>query len=219
MRILLIEDNRSLAEGIVSALKREGYAVDHCMLGREGLSFAQASEPEVIILDMGLPDIDGMEVLRSLRRAGSKVPVLILTARDQMDDKIAGLDSGADDYLTKPFAQPELFARLRALERRRSDSSSAEITVGALRLNTANHQAFVNDQAVSLSRREFALLKALMERPGQIHTREQLEQKLYSWGDDISSNAIDVHIHNLRKKVGSDVIRNVRGVGFIIQTA
>ncbi|CAA0082291.1 Transcriptional regulatory protein QseB [Zhongshania aliphaticivorans] len=218
MRLLLIEDDQSLANGMITALKRGGYAVDHTSKGIEGLSLFRAIPPDLLILDLGLPDISGIEVLKSLRQNKHDTPILILTARDAIDEKIAGLDAGADDYMTKPFAVDELMARLRVLGRRNAPALSSEITVGELSLNLANHEIQYRGVTTALSRREFSLLRALAERPGQVFSREQLEEKLYSWGEAVSSNTIDVHIHNLRKKLSQELIKNIRGVGYTLRT-
>jgi two-component system OmpR family response regulator/two-component system response regulator QseB len=217
MRILLVEDDPSLADGIATALQREGYAVDPASTGAQALRLARGTAPDLVVLDLGLPDIDGVALLKQLRTF-LKAPVLILTARDAIDEKIRGLDAGADDYLTKPFNQAELFARLRALERRTAagDHTSSELSVGRITLNLATHVVHCDGVEVVLSRREFSLLRALMERPGRVLSREQLEQKLYSWGDEVSSNTIDVHIHNLRKKLYPEFIRTIRGVGYLL---
>lgn len=214
MRILLIEDDLSLADGIAAALRHAGYAVDHTGRGTEGIALATAARPDVIILDLGLPDMDGVEVLKHLRRKSVDSPVLILTARDDLSSKVQGLDAGADDYLTKPFEVDELLARLRALERRGGSGLSAEIQLGDVTINLANHQVTRAGRSINLSRREFSLLRALAERPGQILSREQLEDKLYSWGEAVSSNTVDVHIHNLRKKLYPAFIQTIRGVGY-----
>ncbi|MBB5212644.1 response regulator transcription factor [Microbulbifer hydrolyticus] len=219
MRILLIEDDESLADGIATALRHTGYAVDLAARGGEGVSLARAAQPDVIVLDLGLPDIDGIEVLRQLRSYGVKSSVLILTARDDLASKVQGLDAGADDYLTKPFAVDELLARLRALERRAGVGLSAEIAIGDVQINLASHEVFRAGEAVRLSRREFTLLRALAERPGHILSREQLEDKLYSWGEEVSSNTVDVHIHNLRKKIYPEFIQTIRGVGYKVGPA
>lgn len=214
MRVLLIEDDRSLADGIATALRHGGYAVDRADEGRAGIALAQAARPDVIVLDLGLPDLDGVEVLQQLRGKGVKSSVLILTARDDLASKIHGLDAGADDYLTKPFAVDELLARLRALERRAGVGLSAEIAIGDVSINLASHEVTRAGEPVKLSRREFSLLRALAERPGHILSREQLEDKLYSWGEAVSSNTVDVHIHNLRKKIYPEFIQTIRGVGY-----
>lgn len=214
MRILLIEDDQSLADGITTALRHAGYAVDHTDRGGQGVALAQAARPDAIVLDLGLPDMDGVDALKTLRGNGVDSPVLILTARDDLPSKIRGLDTGADDYLTKPFAVGELLARLRALERRRGTGLSAEIRIGDVTVNLASHQVSRNGEEVNLSRREFALLRALAERPGCILSREQLEDKLYGWGEEVSSNTVDVHIHYLRRKLYPEFIQTVRGVGY-----
>lgn len=241
MRILLIEDDDLLGDGIATALRREGYAVDWARSGADALALLaaarpdlarpdaarpdaarpDAARPDIVLLDLGLPDVDGVALLQRLRarerQEEASLPVLILTARDSVEDKIRGLDAGADDYLTKPFAQVELFARLRALERRAGLATFAEIRICGVTLNLDGHTASCNGREVILSRREFTLLRALMERPGSVLTRAQLEQKLYSCGDEISSNSIDVHIHNLRKKLHPDFIKTVRGVGYLVE--
>ncbi|WP_295802195.1 response regulator transcription factor [uncultured Microbulbifer sp.] len=214
MRILLIEDDQSLADGIATALRREGYALDHAPSGKQGMALARAAQPDLIVLDLGLPDVDGLSVLKSLRGYQIKTPVLILTARDDLPSKVQGLDAGADDYLTKPFAVDELLARLRALERRVGSAGSAEVVIGKVAINLATHSVSYAGDPVRLSRREFSLLRALAERPGHILSREQLEDKLYSWGESVASNTVDVHIHNLRKKISPEIIQTIRGVGY-----
>ncbi|WP_160154665.1 response regulator transcription factor [Microbulbifer sp. ALW1] len=214
MRILLIEDDQSLAEGITTALRHVGYAVDHTPSGSKGVALAVAAQPDLLVLDLGLPDMDGLAVLKALRTKQITTPVLILTARDDLPSKVQGLDAGADDYLTKPFAVDELLARLRALERRGASGGSAEVIIGDVVINLATHSVEHGGNPVRLSRREFSLLRALAERPGNILSREQLEDKLYSWGESVASNTVDVHIHNLRKKISSDFIQTIRGVGY-----
>jgi two-component system OmpR family response regulator len=171
------------------------------------------------VLDLGLPDVDGIEVLRQIRQRAARMPVLILTARDGLDDRIKGLDLGADDYLVKPFAPPELFARLRVIERRLGTATSHLIRCGDVELDTTAHQASVSGQPLTLSRREYVLLKELMESAGRVKTREQLESSLYSWDVEIASNALEVHVSNLRKKLPPDFIRTVRGVGYSVARA
>lgn len=217
MQIMLVEDDDLLANGMVRALKRDGFAVNWQRTGRTAIDNIMVEAPDVLVLDLGLPDMDGMEILSWLRKRGLQTPVLILTARDATADKIAGLDKGADDYLTKPFDMAELSARLRALERRLSQEKHSEISNGPVVLDTAAHRVRVDDRGVDLSRREFMLLKALMENPGTIHTREALESKLYSAGEEVGSNAIEVHIHNLRKKLAVDLIKTVRGIGYTVK--
>ncbi|MBD2858352.1 response regulator [Spongiibacter sp. KMU-158] len=219
MRILLIEDDLSLADGISTGLQRAGYATDHAATAHSALQYMGAGQYDVLILDLGLPDQDGLELLNQLRRDKLTTPVLILTARDGLQQKISGLDAGADDYLTKPFAFEELLARIRVLCRRGGQVQTTEIHIGEISINIASHQVKLRGEEQKISRREFAILRALADRPGQVFSREQLEEKLYSWGDEISSNTVDVHIHNLRKKLGSELIKTIRGVGYILGQA
>jgi DNA-binding response OmpR family regulator len=216
MHILLVEDDHLLADGIVSALKRAGFAVSWLDNGKAASTFLVAEPPDILLLDLGLPDMDGLELLRLVRQKKLSTQVLILTARDSTNAKVAGLDAGADDYLTKPFELDELLARLRVLERRLGNASTSMIQIGPLKLDTAHHLALLNDEPITLSRREYMLLKALVEHVGIIQTKEGLEAKLYSWGDEVASNAIEVHVHNLRKKLPADFIRTVRGVGYMV---
>ncbi|GAB1260492.1 response regulator [Aurantivibrio plasticivorans] len=217
MSILLIEDDPGLASGLQSALQHAGYAVNCVNNGRAALSISSSQPSDLIILDLGLPDMDGLDVLKKLRDEHKHIPVLILTARDTVEDKVGGLDSGADDYLAKPFELPELLARLRVLERRSTANTSNTLTVGNVRLDTTSHIAYLDNQEVDMARREYMLLKALMENSGRIITRESLENKLYSWGEEVSSNALEVHIHHLRKKLGTQFIKTVRGVGYTVR--
>ncbi|MFT7403425.1 response regulator [Zhongshania sp.] len=216
MRVLLIEDDMSLADGTVKALRRAGYAVDHAASGNECRRYFEAGQLDLLILDLGLPDIDGLVLLRELRKLQTGIPVLILTARDALTDKVSGLDAGADDYLTKPFAFEELLARIRVLSRRNTPVREPELKIGNVLINIASHEVRLDGEVQKLSRREFAILRALADRPGQVFSREQLEEKLYSWGDEVTSNTVDVHVHNLRKKLGHTLIKNIRGVGFIL---
>lgn len=216
MQILLVEDDELLAEGIVSALARAGFAVNWLGTGKAACTQVVAEPPDIMLLDLGLPDMDGMEVLKVVRQKKLPTQVLILTARDSTNAKVIGLDSGADDYLTKPFDLDELLARLRVLERRLGNASSSLINIGPLSLNTAHHEVLLDGAALVLSRREYMLLKALVEHVGVIQTREGLEAKLYSWGDEVASNAIEVHIHNLRKKLPPNFIRTLRGIGYMV---
>jgi two-component system OmpR family response regulator len=216
MQILLVEDDTLLADGIVSALKQAGFAVNWLSSGKAACTFLVAESPDILLLDLGLPDMDGMEVLKLVRQKKLPTQVLILTARDTTDAKVIGLDCGADDYLTKPFAREELLARLRVLERRLGNASSSIIHVGPLSFDTAHHQATLGGEPLALSRREYMLLKALIEHVGVIQTKEGLEAKLYSWGDEVASNAIEVHIHHLRKKLPPDFIRTLRGIGYMV---
>jgi DNA-binding response OmpR family regulator len=216
MQILLVEDDELLAEGVVSALTRAGFAVNWLANGKAACTHMVAEPPDIMLLDLGLPDMDGIEILKLARQKKLPTQILILTARDSTHAKVTGLDSGADDYLTKPFELDELLARLRVLERRLGNASSSLITIGPLSLNTTHHDVLLDGQALALSRREYMLLKALVEHVGVIQTRESLEAKLYSWGDEVTSNAIEVHIHNLRKKLPPNFIRTLRGIGYMV---
>lgn len=217
MRVLLVEDDELLGDGVAVGLKQYGYTVDWL---KDGSSAEQALRSEmfdIIILDVGLPKKSGLEVLESLRHMGKTTPVLILTARETVEDRIRGLDSGADDYLVKPFDLDELCARLRALQRRHSSRAASTIECGTVILDPAAHSVTFSGQAVTLSRREFNLLHKLMENMGRVLSREFLTQTLYGWEDDVDSNALEVHIHNLRKKFGTEFIRTIRGVGYMIK--
>lgn len=216
MQILLVEDDALLADGIINALKQAGFAVNWLNTGKAACVHLVAEPPDILILDLGLPDMDGIEVLRLVKHKKLPTQVLILTARDGTEAKVIGLDCGADDYLTKPFAREELLARLRVLERRLGNASSSVISVGTLSLNTTHHEVLLEGKQLTLSRREYMLLKALVENLGVIQTREGLEAKLYSWGDEVSSNAVEVHIHNLRKKLPPNFIRTMRGIGYMV---
>ena len=216
MRILLIEDDASLAAGLRAALSREGFAVNHVSSGAGALASVRTERPDIIVLDLGLPDMDGLQVLARLRKSGGHIPVLVLTARDGLDDKVSGLDGGADDYLAKPFDMQELAARLRVFERRLSTATTSRIVVGEVELDTAAHTVRVGGQPVELPRREYMLLKSLMESAGKVLTRESLETRLYSWGEEVASNALEVHIHHLRRKLPDNLIRTVRGIGYTV---
>jgi len=217
MQILLVEDDQSLADGLCKALRNEGFVTNHVAEGKAALHVVEVEAPDIVVLDLGLPDMDGLDVLKSIRRRGSAIPVLILTARSSIDARVSGLDLGADDYLPKPFETPELIARLRVIERRLSTSQDSKIYVADVALDTLAQQVFRGDDPVELPRREFMVLKSLMTNIGKIQTREQLETRLYAWGEEVSSNAIEVHIHHLRKKLGNDLIKTVRGVGYTIR--
>lgn len=216
MQILLIEDDISLAAGIQEALKRAGLVVNWVSKGQDALQTFSVQVPDILILDLGLPDMDGLSLLKNIRRQHKQLQVLILTARDAVADKVAGLDLGADDYLTKPFELDELLARLRAFERRLGTASSHLIVHGRITLNIRDRSVFVDDVELTLSKREFMLLKALMEQQTRVHTKESLEAKLYSWGEEVVSNTIEVHIHHLRKKLPENSIQTLRGVGYRI---
>jgi DNA-binding response OmpR family regulator len=214
MQLLLVEDDRPLAASLQKALQAQGFAVNVVDTGKAALHVVDTAVPDMLILDLGLPDLDGLEILRRIRRKHSELPVLLLTARDSLDDKILGLDSGADDYLAKPFEMTELLARLRVIERRLSQMKSTRIEIGRVNLDTADHKVLVDGHEVELHRREYMLLKNLMENAGRVQTRASLESRLYSWGEEVASNALEVHIHHLRKKLGNDFIRTIRGVGY-----
>lgn len=217
MQVLLVEDNLPLANAIVRALRLAGFSVNHVDRGDMALTALRSGPPDIMILDLGLPDIDGLDLLRSARRQQFAIPVLILTARDKTLDKVAGLDSGADDYLAKPFEMSELLARLRALERRLGSVKSKNIVIGEVSLDTHSHEVTVGPEGITMSRREYMLLKALMESASKVQTRDMLDSKLYGWGEEVSSNAVEVHIHNLRKKLPPGFIQTVRGVGYVIR--
>ncbi len=216
MRLLVIEDDSLLAEGIRTGLTRDGHAVDVVADGRDGLAALEGREHHAVILDLGLPGMSGIEVLRQARSRRIDTPILILTARDAVSDRVAGLDAGADDYLVKPFNMQELLARLRALTRRGSGRATPTICRGSLVLDPGAHTVFVDGSPVDLSPREFAILRALLENQGRVLSREQLEGTLYGWEDSLASNTVEVYIHHLRKKLGAEIIRTIRGVGYLI---
>jgi two-component system OmpR family response regulator/two-component system response regulator QseB len=217
VRLLLVEDDASLAAGLTLALRNKGFAVNHVTRGEHALHAVATDPPDLIVLDLGLPDMEGLQVLRSVRAGGGRLPILVLTARDALSDKVAGLDLGADDYLVKPFEMQELEARIRALGRRLGSAGSSLIALGDLQLDTASMQVHKAGVPVELSRREYALLKALLEHSGKVLTRETLEGKLYGWDEEVASNTLEVHIHHLRRKLGQDLIRTVRGVGYCLR--
>lgn len=218
MQVLLVEDNALLAKAVVRALKNAGFSVNHVERGKLALSAIKTARPDLLVLDLGLPDMDGLDVLKAARKEGFSNPVLILTARDSTPDKVLGLDAGADDYLAKPFEIDELLARLRALERRLGNVKSHKIAIDDVEVDTNSHEVMVVGASVVMSRREYMLLKALMESANKIQTRDALDSKLYSWGEEVSSNTVEVHIHNLRKKLPVGFIQTVRGVGYVIRT-
>jgi len=218
MRILLVEDDPMIGKTLQQALTQDGYAVDRVTDGvaaKAALDVAQDAYA-LVLLDLGLPRKSGLELLRELRRAGNRVRVLIVTARDAVADRVAGLDAGADDYLTKPFSLDELGARMRALLRRDIVREGNVLRHGELTLDTVTHAVTKAGRTVDVSAREFALLAALLERPGAALSKAQLEERIYRWGDEVESNAVEVHIHNLRKKLGSETIRTLRGVGYAL---
>jgi DNA-binding response OmpR family regulator len=216
LQILLVEDDRPLANGLKKALQQQGFAVNDVETGKAALHVVDTETPDLVILDIGLPDIDGLSVLRTLRKKHPELPVVLLTARDSIDDKVAGLDSGADDYLAKPFDVTELLARLRVIERRLAQVKDSRISIGDVTLDTIQQKLVVSGTELELPRREYMLLKTLMENAGRVQTRSVLESRLYSWGEEVASNAVEVHIHHLRKKLGNDFIRTIRGVGYKI---
>jgi DNA-binding response OmpR family regulator len=216
MKLLVVEDDVDLAAGLVKALRREGFAADAVGTGREAMHSIDIDPPDLVILDRGLPDMDGIAALKMWRAKNKNLPVLILTARSGLEDKVNALDLGADDYLAKPFEMAELLARLRVLLRRMGTALSSYIHIGDVRVDLAGNQASLGDEDLKLSRREFMLLRSLMENAGRIQTKESLEKKLYGWGEEIASNVIEVHISNLRKKLPADFIHTVRGVGYTI---
>ena len=217
MKILLVEDDLALAKSLQKALGHEGFTTNHVTSGTEALTSADTDPPELVILDLGLPDMDGLDVLRGLNRGERPLPVLVLTARDTTADKVSGLNLGADDYLAKPFDLSELFARLRALERRTALLQTVKIAIGSVVLDTSTLEVRVAGEPVEMTRRELMLLKALMENPGRVLSRNRLETKIYGWDEELASNSIEVHIHNLRKKIPDGFIKTVRGVGYSIQ--
>ena len=219
MKILLVEDDRLLGDGIRAGLMQAGFAVDWAQDGRAAELALSGEAYDAVVLDLGLPRLSGMEVLARARAARNAVPVLILTARDTVPDRIAGLDAGADDYLVKPFDLGELQARLRALLRRAGNQAEPVLSHGELRLDPAARSVTREGRPVELSAREFAVLHALLLNAGRVLSKAQLEEKLYGWGEEIESNAVEVFVHHLRRKLAPDLIRTVRGVGYMSPTA
>ncbi|MCH9644364.1 MAG: response regulator [Gammaproteobacteria bacterium] len=219
MRVLLVEDDELLGDGIRTGLKHYGHTVDWIKDGKTANDVLSAKHEsfDIVVLDLGLPKMSGLEVLRNLRNRNSITPVVILTAREMVDDRVKGLDAGADDYLTKPFDLDELCARMRALQRRSKARAKPMLVYGSISLDPASHVVTLDGEEVMISRREFALLQKLLENSGRVISREQLNQTLYGWGENIDSNALEVHIHNLRKRFGNNVIRTIRGVGYMAE--
>ena len=217
MRLLLVEDDELLGSGVKAGLAQHGYAVDWFKDGAAAVQAAKTEIFDIIVLDLGLPKMSGLEVLNEIRLMGNASPVLILTAQDSIDDRIKGLDSGADDYMTKPFDLEELCARLRALQRRSSNRAEALIIHHDITLDPASHTVKYKTEEVNIARREFALLQKLLENTGHVLSRDQLTQSIYGWDEDVDSNALEVHVHNLRKKFGNHFIRTIRGVGYMIE--
>ncbi|MCG2578026.1 response regulator transcription factor [Dechloromonas sp. XY25] len=216
MRILLVEDDPELGDGLTVGLRQAGFAVDWLRDGHAADLALQSENFDFVVLDLGLPRLSGMEVLHRARSRGLDMPILILTARDATGDKVSGLDAGADDYLVKPIDLDELTARIRALTRRSAGRAAPLLVHGELAVDPAAHRVTLGGQEVELSSREFSLLHLLLENAGRVLTRTQLEQSLYGWRDEPDSNALEVHIHHLRKKLGSELIRTLRGVGYTI---
>ncbi len=216
MRLLLVEDDVMIGKALVQALERAGTAVDWVHSGIAAQDAVTSGDHAVVLLDIGLPDRSGFDVLDTVRRAGHDVPVLVITARDALEDRVRGLDLGADDYLVKPFDTAELMARLRALTRRRHGAMQSQLEAASLTLDLATREMTYNDQVCVLPAREFALMQALMERPGTILSRAQLENRLYGWQTEIESNAVDVLIHSIRRRFDKSIVRNVRGAGWMV---
>jgi DNA-binding response OmpR family regulator len=218
MRILLVEDDDMIGEAVVDGLKSESIAIDWVRDGRSALLALDTTPFSLVILDLGLPGMDGIDVLKRIRSQKNPIPVLVTTARDTVNDRIVGLDAGADDYLVKPYDLDELSARIRALVRRSAGRSDPIITRGRIQINPSTREVLFNGKPVILSSKEYALLLALSERSGVVLSRSQLEEKLYNWDNSIGSNAIEVHIHHLRKKLDDDSIKTVRGVGYVLES-
>ena len=219
MRLLLVEDDTMIGRAVRQGLGDAGFTVDWVMDGRAAELALANGVYDLAVLDLGLPAKDGMAVLRELRARRDSLPVLIVTARDAVGDRIAGLNAGADDYVLKPFDLDELVARVHALLRRRADNALPLLQHGRLALDPIGHQAWADGTEVRLSAKEFALLEALMQRPGAVMSRQQLEDAIYGWQEEVGSNAVEVHLHNLRRKLGPDAIRNVRGVGYKVSSS
>ncbi len=217
MRILLVEDDELLGDGLAAGLRHCGYNVDWLQDGETARTALATEDYAALVLDLGLPRLDGMTLLRGLRAAGNAIPVLILTARDSTWDKVGGLDSGADDYLVKPVDLDELAARLRALARRSTVTRAPLLQVRELELDPAARRVRLRGQPVEISAKEFVILEMLMRNVGKVISRAQLESALYGWGEGVESNVVEVHIHHLRRKIGTDLIRTVRSVGYLIE--
>jgi DNA-binding response OmpR family regulator len=214
--VLLVEDDRMIAQGLQTALRQEGYAVDWMSDGNSADAALRTSSFDVVLLDLGLPERSGIEVLRELRRRGDATPVIVVTARDAIQDRVAGLDAGADDYIVKPFDLDEIAARMRSVLRRAAGRGEPGISHGDLHLDPVTHSVEQHGVPVRLSAHEYAVLEALLLRPGAVLSRAQLEDRLYGWTEQVESNAVEVYIHGLRRKLGNDAIRTLRGVGYFI---
>ena len=220
MRLLLVEDDLMIGETVLDVLRAEHFAVDWVKDGNMAEVALRSQHYDLVMLDLGLPQRDGLDVLKALRARRDITPVLIVTARDAITDRIAGLDAGADDYVLKPYDLDELLARIRALIRRSAGSANSVMEIHGLTLNPITHEATRHtngtDETITLSAREWAVLEALMARPGVVLSRAQLEEKLYSWKDEVSSNAVEVYVHGIRKKLGNEIIQTVRGLGYVM---
>ena len=216
MRLLLVEDDTMIGESVLDLLRDEGYAVDWVKDGEIALTAVESQHYDLILLDLGLPKCDGLTVLKTLRQRKNRTPVLVATARDAVAQRIEGLDSGADDYIVKPYDLGEMLARIRSLVRRSVGRAEPVYESAGVTIDPATREVTVDGRPVVVSAREWAILELLLARPGLVLSRKQLEERLYSWKDGVSSNAVEVHIHSLRKKIGADVIQNVRGVGYLI---
>lgn len=216
MRLLLVEDDVMFGESLQAAIKPEGYSVDWVQSAQEAVFALGVYTYDVILLDLCLPDYSGLDIVRKIRLDNNKIPIVIITAKDTIDDRVRGLDAGADDYIVKPFSSYELFARLRAIFRRLSERADFLIEYNGLTLNPKTFEAFFKDDIYELSNKEFAILHALLEKPGTVLSKDQLEEKLYSWNDPIQSNTIEVFIYGLRKKFGTNLIKNIRGLGYFV---
>ena len=216
MRILLVEDDVMIGEGLIAALGAEGMSVDWVRDGAAAEAALHDTGFAIVLLDLALPEAEGLDLLKSTRRRGVDTPILIITARGAVDDRVSGLDLGADDYMIKPFEVRELIARMRALIRRRAGRATSTLTAGSVELDAETHELSHGDAKSVLSAREYALMHALMERPGRILSRQQLEERIYGWGEEVESNAVDVLIHSVRRKFGKTVILNVRGAGWML---
>jgi two-component system response regulator QseB len=216
MRVLIVEDDPMIGRAVVAGLEEGGYTVDWVLDGTEAELALTHRVYDLALLDLGLPRRDGLEILKALRRSGNQLPVVIITARDAIADRVAGLDNGADDYLVKPFDLDELLARARAVVRRKDGRSSSEMICGALSVDPVKRLVTFRGQSIELSAREFAVLEALMKEPGAVVSREKLEDAVYGWGEEVGSNSVEVHLHHLRRKLAPELIRNVRGVGYRI---
>jgi len=216
MRVLIVEDDPLLGEALATGLKQRGFAPDWVQDGREAQTAMRVEPFAAIVLDLGLPGLAGLELLRSERARGNKVPVLILTARDAVQDRITGLDGGADDYVVKPTDLDELAARLRALVRRSKGEPAPVLRMGNVIVDPAARSVTVEGRSIDLQPKEFTLLQELMLNAGRVLSREQLEERLYRWGEEVESNAVEVHVHHLRRKIGSNVVKTIRGVGYVV---